>query len=228
MIFVEVRSTSNTSFRITQRIMSTSCLLQFSRECLAILRAALLERAERLQDLLRPSWPNTGEIQEEMYCLVDTLILSGLDQKWFSAYTLVEGAEVILTTLEIRAVSLGFCLSACNDVLTNRFFAVNSLQAAGNVIISCIQAAHEKYQSNPPDRQQVIEKGWHLLTKRDMRKFKNLCKDGLLGPGDYGIFEDWSAIDKMQDKYIRIRNGLVSEGEVQEMKDEEIFYNKGP
>jgi hypothetical protein len=61
-IFVEVRSTSYVSYRITRRIMSTSCLLQFSRERLAILHAALLEHAERLQDLLRPSWPKAGEI----------------------------------------------------------------------------------------------------------------------------------------------------------------------
>jgi hypothetical protein len=119
-------------------------------------------------------------------------------------------------------------LSACNDVLTNRFFAVTSLQAAGNVIINCVQAAHEKYPSNPPDWQDVIVRGWRLLTKRDMHKFKNLCKDGLLGPGDYGIFEDWSAINKLQEKYIRIKDGLISEGEVQEMIDEENFYDEGP
>jgi hypothetical protein len=61
-----------------------------------------------------------------------------------------------------------------------------------------------------------------------MRKFKNLCEDGLLGPKDYRIFEDWSANDKLQDKYIRIKDGLVSEGEVQEMNNKEKFYNKGP
>jgi hypothetical protein len=136
-----------------------------------------------------------------MYCLVDTLMLNGVGEKWFSGYALVEGGKVMLTTPEIRAVGLGFCLSACNDVLTNRIFAVTSLQAAGNVIISCVQAAHEKYQSNPPDWQDVIVKSWRLLMKQDMRKFKNLCKDGLLGPGDYGIFEDWSAINKLQEKY---------------------------
>ncbi len=119
-------------------------------------------------------------------------------------------------------------MSNYNYVLTNRFFAVTSLQAAGNVIISCVQAAHEKYQSNPPDWQDVIVKGWHVLTKRDMRKFKNLCEDGLLGPGDYGIFEDWLAINKLQEKYIRIKDGLISEGEVQDMSGEEIFYNEGP
>ncbi len=49
-----------------------------------------------------------------------------------------------------------------------------------------------------------------------------------MDPGDYGIFEDWSAIDKSQDKYIRIRDGLVSEGEVQEMNNEKFFYEEGP
>ncbi len=62
---------------------------------MAILRAAILGHAERLQALLRPSWPNTGEIQDKMYRLVDTLMSAGVDQKWFSAYILVEGAEVI-------------------------------------------------------------------------------------------------------------------------------------
>jgi hypothetical protein len=118
-------------------------------------------------------------------------------------------------------------LSACNDVLTNRFIAVTSLQAAGNVIISCVQAAHERYQLNPPDWQDIIVRGWHLLTKRDMHKFKNLCEDGLLGPGDYGIFEDWSAINKLQEKYIRIKDELISEGEVQDMNDKEIFTTRG-
>ena len=90
-------------------IMSTSCVVvRFSRDSLANLRAAILGHAERLQALLRPSWPNAGEIQDKMYRLVDTLMSAGVDQKWFSAYILVEGAEVMLTTPEIRAVGLGF------------------------------------------------------------------------------------------------------------------------
>ncbi len=88
--------------------MSTSPLLRFSRERLAILCAAILGHAERLQALLRPSWLNAEEIQDKMYHLVDTLMSAGVDQKWFSAYILVEGAEVMLTTPEIRAVGLGF------------------------------------------------------------------------------------------------------------------------
>ena len=49
-----------------------------------------------------------------------------------------------------------------------------------------------------------------------------------MGPGDYGLFEDWLAIDGLRDGYIRIRDGLVLEGEVQEMDNEENFYDKGP
>jgi hypothetical protein len=101
--------------------MSTSCLLRFSWERLAILCAALLEHAERLQDLLRPSWPDAGEIQEEMYHLVDTLMLSGLDQKWFSTYILVEGAEVMLMTMKICEVSLGFLFELFHDVWLTEF-----------------------------------------------------------------------------------------------------------
>ncbi len=71
-------------------------------------------------------------------------------------------------------------------------------------------------------------RGWRLLTKRDMRKFKNLCKDGLLGPEDYRIFEDWSANDKSRERYIQIKDGLISEGEVQEMNGKENFYDEGP
>ncbi len=75
---------------------------------MAILRSTILRHAERLQALLRPSWPDAGEIQDKMYRLVDTLMSAGVDQKWFSAYILVERAEVMLTTPEICAVGLGF------------------------------------------------------------------------------------------------------------------------
>ncbi len=102
-----------------------------------------------------------------------------------------------------------------------------SPQAAGNAVISCIDAAHMKYESNPLDWQWVIEIGWRLLTKQDMGRFKEMCKEGLLGPGDYGLFEDWLAIDGSREAYILIKDGLVLEEEIQEMKDEEKFYNDG-
>ncbi len=41
------------------------------------------------------------------------------------------------------------------------------------------------------DWQRVIMIGWCLLTKAEMERFEQMCEDGLLGPRDYGIFEDW-------------------------------------
>ncbi len=52
-----------------------------------------------------------------------------------------------------------------------------------------------KYESNLLDWQRVVEIGWCLLTKQDMGRFKEMCEEGLLGPRDYGLFEDWLAID---------------------------------
>jgi hypothetical protein len=101
------------SFRIMRCIMSTSrMVVRFSRDSLAILCTAILGHAERLQALLRPSWPKAGEIQDKMYRLVDTLMLNGVDQKWFSSYALVEGAELMLTTPKICAVGLGFLIES--------------------------------------------------------------------------------------------------------------------
>ncbi len=101
-------------------------------------------------------------------------------------------------------------------------------QATGNAVISYIHVAHTKYESNLLDWQQVVEISWRLFMRQDMERFQEMCKDGLLGQGDYGIFKDWSAIDRLRDGYIRIRDGLVFKGEIQEMNNEENFYNKGP
>ncbi len=101
-------------------------------------------------------------------------------------------------------------------------------QAAGNAVISCICVAHTKYESNPVDWQCVVEIGWRLLTKQDMERFEEMCEDGLLGPGDYGLFKDWSDINRSRDGYICIRDGLVLVGEIQETNDKEHVYNDGP
>jgi hypothetical protein len=100
-------------------------------------------------------------------------------------------------------------------------------QAMGDAVISYIHVAHTKYESNPLDWQRVVEISWCLLTKQDMGRFEEMCKEGLLGPGDYGLFEDWLAIDGSRDGYIRIRDGLVLEGEIQKMNNEENFTARG-
>ncbi len=71
-------------------------------------------------------------------------------------------------------------------------------------------------------------RGLRLLTKRDMHRFKKLCEDGHLIPENYRIYKDWSSIDKLRERYIWIKDGLLLEGEVQDMNDEENFYDKEP
>jgi hypothetical protein len=71
------------------------------------------------------------------------------------------------------------------------------------------------------DWQRVVEIGSRLLTKQDMKRFGEMCKDGLLGGSNYVIFKDWSAIDWSREGYLHIRDRLVLEGEVQEMNNEE-------
>jgi hypothetical protein len=101
-------------------------------------------------------------------------------------------------------------------------------QAMENALTSCINAAHTKYVSNAMDWQQVVEIGWHLLARQDMDRFEQMCEDGLLGPRDYKFVKDWLAISRSRGGYLRIKDGLVLEGEVQEMEDEENFYDKEP
>ncbi len=74
---------------------------------------ALMAHARRLNSLLEPSWPDAEEVHEEMYALVDTLMVHGVDQKWFSTFALIEGVEKMVTTPKIRELSWGtlFCVS---------------------------------------------------------------------------------------------------------------------
>jgi hypothetical protein len=62
-----------------------------------------------LDPILRNNFSCRSESTEKpILAVTDTLMLNGVDQKWFNGYALVEGAEVMLTTPEICAVGLGF------------------------------------------------------------------------------------------------------------------------
>jgi hypothetical protein len=89
-------------------------VVEFTRQSLGALCAALMAHAGRLNSLLKPSWLDVEKVQEEMYNLVDTLVIHGVDQKWLSAFALIKGAEEMVTTQENRAVGWGslFCVSA--------------------------------------------------------------------------------------------------------------------
>jgi hypothetical protein len=124
----------------------------------------------------------------------------------------------MVTSQEIRAVSWGSLI--CNFCNTFNYNFMSTLpQTTGNALINCINADHKKYESNVMDWQWVIEIGWRLLTRPDMERFEQMCKDRFLGSSNCGIFEDWSAVDWSREGYLRIRDGLVSEGKIQEMED---------
>jgi hypothetical protein len=94
--------------------MAASCVVvRFTWESLGALHEALVAHAERLNSLLKPSWPDAEKVQEEMYKMVYTLMVHAVDQKWFSSFTRIGGAEEVVTTQEICAVSWGslFCIS---------------------------------------------------------------------------------------------------------------------
>ncbi len=51
-------------------------MVKFSQDRLDDLLAALLAHAERLNSLLEPSWPDAEKVIEQMYNMVDTLVIS--------------------------------------------------------------------------------------------------------------------------------------------------------
>jgi hypothetical protein len=61
--------------------MPASCIaVKFTWRSLGALCAALMAHAERLNSLLEPSWPNAEKVQYEMYELLDTLMVHGVDR----------------------------------------------------------------------------------------------------------------------------------------------------
>ncbi len=86
-------------------------VVKFSQDSLDALCMALLVHAERLNSLLKPSWPNAEKVHEEMYDMMDMLMIHALDQKWFSAFAKIGIMEEMVMSQEICAVSWGdlFC-----------------------------------------------------------------------------------------------------------------------
>jgi hypothetical protein len=104
----------DTSYHPLHKFTIPRIVVKFTQKSLGALCVALMAHAGRLNSLLEPSWPNTEKVQEVMYNLVDIFMIHGVDQKWSSAFALIEGAEEMVTTQEICVVSWGslFCVSA--------------------------------------------------------------------------------------------------------------------
>jgi hypothetical protein len=79
-------------------MLASRIVVRFIWRSLGELHTALMSHMRRLISLLEPSWPDAEKVQEEMYNLVDTLVIHGVDQKWFSTFALIEGAEEMVTT----------------------------------------------------------------------------------------------------------------------------------
>ncbi len=99
-------------------------MVRFTRKSLVALCMALMVHAESLNSLFEPSWPNAEKVQEEMYNMVETLMVHAVNQKWFSTFARIGEKEEMVTSQEIHAVSWGslFCISAI--LLANIFFVI--------------------------------------------------------------------------------------------------------
>jgi hypothetical protein len=113
----------DTSYHPSHKFTMPHIVVKFTQRSLGTLCAALMAHAGRLNILLEPAWPDAEQVQEEMHQLVDTLMIHRVDQKWFSAFALIEGVEEMVTTPEIRAVSWGslFYVSAVPFLLKSYF-----------------------------------------------------------------------------------------------------------
>ncbi len=103
----------DTSYHPLHNFTMPCIVVMFSWWSLGVLCTALMAHAGRINSLLKPSWPDVEEVHEEMYALVDTLMAHGVDQKWFSTFTPIEGVEEMVATPEFCAISWGtlFCVS---------------------------------------------------------------------------------------------------------------------
>ncbi len=95
----------DTSYYPSHKFTMPRIVVRFTQRSLGALCAALMAHAGRLNSFLKPSWPDAKKVQEEMYNLVDTLVIHGVNQKRFSTFALIEGAEEMVTTQEIQVVS---------------------------------------------------------------------------------------------------------------------------
>ncbi len=90
-------------------------MVKFTQKSLGGLCGVLMAHAERLNSLLKPSWPDAEKVHEEMYNMVDTLMIHAVDQKLFSAFAKIGVTEEMVTSQDIRALSWdgSFC-NFCN------------------------------------------------------------------------------------------------------------------
>ena len=88
----------DTSYHPSHKFTTPCVVVKFTWRSLGAFCAALMAHAGRLNSLLEPAWSDAEQVHEEIYALVDTLLTHGVNQKWFSAFALIDGAEEMVTT----------------------------------------------------------------------------------------------------------------------------------
>ncbi len=69
----------DTSYHPSHKFTMSRVVVRFTWRSLGELCAALMADAGRFNSLLEPSWPDTEKVREEMFNLVDTLMIHGVD-----------------------------------------------------------------------------------------------------------------------------------------------------
>jgi hypothetical protein len=92
---------------------------------------------------------------------------------------------------------------------------INSVQATMNAITRAVDKAHECYDNDPDEWGEVIEAASELLTRKDVRRFANLCNAGHrdVGSCEYDRVEEYNSSFATRPTYYIIRCGVLEDDE---------------
>jgi hypothetical protein len=90
---------------------------------------------------------------------------------------------------------------------------INYLQATMNAITRAVDKAHECYNNDPDEWGKVIEAASELLTRKDVRRFANLCNAGHrdVGSCEYDCVEEYNSSFATRRTYYVIRRGVLED-----------------
>jgi hypothetical protein len=178
-------------------------VMKFTWKSLGALCAALMVHAERLDSLLKPSWPNAEKVQEEMYAMVDTLMIHVVDQKWFSAFAMIGETEEMVTSQEFCAVSWGslFCISA---ILLTKILCHHCHRQRGMHLLAASMWLIQNMSQTRWTGSGLLRLAGACCQGRTWKGLSRCVRMGFFGGGNNVIFEDWLAINRLRVGYLRI------------------------
>ncbi len=103
-----------------------------------------------------------------------------------------------------------------SDIFASRMLIViDSLQATMNAITRAVDKAHECYDNDPDEWGKVIKAASELLTRKDIRRFANLCNAGHrdVGLREYDRVKEYNSSFATRPTYYVIRRGVLEDDE---------------